>query len=311
MTVPVAINGKPKEFLLDIGTNPTEVSLATVDELKLREPSRRTESVQTGAAFQTDMIENRDFNVGQTMLTSVYDARSGGGAAARRARVMIGSFTIGNATGKDLQFVVATDRELGKSKPYDGLMTGDFFRNYDVELDFGAGKLNFLTPTTCTVPDEVVFWPHTETAIIPMSMTDGKIEVQVAIDTHLINAIIDTGSDNTIMRRDIAERTLGLKANTPQLIPDGDREDGKGMQVYKAFLPKMTFAGGVTALNIPLQVQSNSMIHAGFKEPVLGSRATMANDPRIPELTLGMDVLRQLHLYIVPGQKNLYVTAAK
>jgi hypothetical protein len=45
---------------------------------------------------------------------------------------------------------------------------------------------------------------------------------------------------------------------------------------------------------------------------VLGSRATFMADPRqrIPGLTLGMDVLHQLHLYVVQGQQTLYVTAA-
>ena len=41
---------------------------------------------------------------------------------------------------------------------------------------------------------------------------------------------------------------------------------------------------------------------------MLGSRA-QSSDARIPDLTLGMDVLHQLHLYVVFGQKNLYVTA--
>ena len=33
VTVPVEINGKPKQFLLDIGTDPTEISQATVKEI--------------------------------------------------------------------------------------------------------------------------------------------------------------------------------------------------------------------------------------------------------------------------------------
>ena len=55
----------------------------------------------------------------------------------------------------------------------------------------------------------------------------------------------------------------------------------------------------------------NGMTHNLHREAVLGSRAQFKADPRIPALTLGMDVLRQLHLYVVYGQKNIYMTAAE
>jgi hypothetical protein len=31
----------------------------------------------------------------------------------------------------------------------------------------------------------------------------------------------------------------------------------------------------------------------------------------VPDLTLGMDVLHQLHMYVVPGQGKVYVTSAE
>jgi len=52
------------------------------------------------------------------------------------------------------------------------------------------------------------------------------------------------------------------------------------------------------------------MTHEINSGVMLGSWARSA-DARIPDLTLGMDVLRQLHLYVVYGQKNLYVTSAQ
>ena len=36
---------------------------------------------------------------------------------AMRARVRVGAFTIGEATGKNLTFMVAKDSELGKTAP--------------------------------------------------------------------------------------------------------------------------------------------------------------------------------------------------
>ena len=46
-------------------------------------------------------------------------------------------------------------------------MTGYFFRQDDVELDFVQNKLNYLTPTGCTDPDQVAYWPHAAAAVIP------------------------------------------------------------------------------------------------------------------------------------------------
>ena len=42
---------------------------------------------------------------------------------------------------------------------------------------------------------------------------------------------------------------------------------------------------------------------------VTGARARRAPE-RIPDFTMGMDLLKYLHLYIVSGQGKVYVTAA-
>ena len=244
---------------------------------------------------------------------ALLDVRGSRSAEDYRPHVRIASFAIGDAVSRNLAFVVAKDPELGKSKPYDGLMTGDFFRRYDAELDFARNKLNYLTPTSCTDPDQVAYWPHAAVATIPLTSLGGKIQVQVSIQGQAIPAVIDTSSPHTVMRRDIAELMLGLKADTPDVTPDGDVTDGAGMQVYRHTFPQISFAGGVIATNVPALIQTNSMIRNLDRTPVLGSRATFVADPRqrIPALTLGMDVLHQLHLYVVHGQQTLYVTAAE
>ena len=312
VTVPVEINGKPKQFLLAVGTKVSEVSQATVDELHLTEGLKRTEIFQSGPATQSEATSNRNVTVGATVQATLVDVKGTHAAEDSRPHVIIPAFTLGNATGRNLSFAVANDNAIPKSAPYGGIVTGSFFKQYDVELDFTAMQLNYLTPNTCADPNQVVFWPHKEVAIIPMDMTaNGKIEVQVAIAGHQINAVLDTGAARTIMRRDIAENTLGLRANSPQMPPAGDTKDGYDMQIYTATFPQIVFAGGVTAFNVPALIQVNGMTRNLHREPTLGSRAQFNAEPRIPELTLGMDVLRQLHLYVVYGQNNVYITSAE
>ena len=299
MVAPLEINGKPKQFLLAVSTDSSRISRAAAEELALAEGKQQMESfagrfnsMSTGATLQMDAV----------------DARS---ARDERPRVNIRSFTLGDATAKNLRLAVASDSEIGKSAPYDGILTGDFFKQYDVELDFAGKRLTYLTPNACPDPQQVVFWPHKEVAIVPMRMVGGKIEVQVTIQGHQIDAVIDTGSARTIMRRDIAENTLDLKTDSPQVPPAGDLTDGGGMRIYTTTFPQISFAGGVTALNVPALIQTNGMTHNLHREALLESRAKFKADPRIPALTLGMDVLRQLHLYIVYGRDSIYMTAAK
>jgi beta-lactamase regulating signal transducer with metallopeptidase domain len=315
VTVPVAINGTPRHFLLDIGTNQTEVSQLTVTQLGLPENYKPGETIgagntnMAGQAFGSDLSALTNGGLGNV---AIHDVRDNLGAGAAQTRVRIASFTVGRATGRNMMFLVANDARMGKpqSEPYDGLLTGDFFRQYDVELDFAGKQINWLTPTKCTDPNQVVFWPHSAVGEIPMTIADGKILVPVVVQGHQINAVLDTSSARTVMRRDIAELILGLKADSADMTPNGDLKDGKGAQVYLHTFPEISFAGGVTANNVPTLILTNSLTHEINSELVLGSWARSA-DARVPDLTLGMDVLHQLHMYVVPGQGKVYVTSAE
>jgi beta-lactamase regulating signal transducer with metallopeptidase domain/predicted aspartyl protease len=299
MTVPVKINGTTKQFLLDLDTDPTEVSAPVVAELQLPHIDR-----------------NIAPNIGPSVslpLASFFDVKSAANAQDYQARVRIASFAMGDATVSDMQFLVADDRDMGKSEPYDGRLTRSNFPQYDIDLDFGGRALRFLAPTSCTDPDEVAYWSHAAVAVVPMTLSSGKMQVQVTIGGHVIDAVIDTGSARTIMRRDVAERIFGLQADTSQMRPAGDLRDGADMPVYAHTFAQISFTGGVTANNVPALIQANSMVHRISRTPVLGSRATFATAAadRIPDLSLGMDVLHQLHLYAAFDQNKLYVTAAQ
>ena len=311
VTVPVAINGTPKHFLLDIGTSPTEIAQATVTQMGLPEDAKLTESI-SGQASGMPQGNLGALTNGSLGGVSVYDVRDKTGAGGARTRIRVASFTIGRATSKSLMFLVANDADMGnpQAEPYDGLLTGDFFKQYDVELDFAGKQINWLTPTKCTDPLQVVFWSHYEVGAIPMTIADGKIQVQVLAEGRSINAVIDTSSPRTVMRRDIAELIFGFKADTPEMTPSGDLKDGQGQPVYVHTFSQIAFAGGVTAQNVPTLIQANSLTHEINRQKVLGSWARAA-DARLPDLTLGMDVLQKLHMYIIPGQGKVYVTSVQ
>ncbi|MES2254493.1 MAG: pepsin/retropepsin-like aspartic protease family protein [Pseudomonadota bacterium] len=304
ITVAVAINGKPKQFLLNLSTNPSEVSQAAVTELGLPQNVSRADTIHIGG-WGPDLSNS----MSTSMQAPVYDVKGSQGRNAIRTRVRVGAFTIGNATNRNMQFLVAEDPEMGKSLPYDGLLSNDFFNQYDVELNFAGKEINYLTATKCTDPAQVVFWSHSAVAAVPMTIVNGKFQVPVTIEGHTINAIIDTTSARTVMRRDVAELMFGLKADTPEMKPELDRKDALGGPVYAHRFGQIDFEG-VTASNKLVLIQTNGMTRDSNRDLMLGSRAQVT-DERIPDLTLGMDLLRQLHIYAVFGQKTLYMTATQ
>jgi len=301
MTVPVAINGSPRKFLLRVGRTPDEVSDATASDLRLPQAGRMTDSsglsgLNTAFEFRATMVDVRGANAG----------------AANQKYVRAADFTIGNATVHDVTFTIANDRDLGTSKPYDGALTTGMFSAYDINLDFGGRKFSFITATSCADPNQIAYWPHEVVATIPMTVEDGKIIVPVTVQGRQIDAVIDTGSEHTVMRRAVAEQMFGLKAGTPEMTQDGDARDGSGERIYQHTFAQIAF-GGVFANNVPARIQANSMVHKKDKEPTLGSRAQFTSTPgeHLPDLALGMDVLRRLHLYVAFAQGKLYVTPAQ
>ena len=301
MLVPVSINGVAKQFLLDVGENSTEISQQAVTDLGLPANPKATELLQCGSGCN---------GVASYLgpQVPIYDVRDGAGAGALQTTVRLRSFAIGDAVTHDMRLLVSEDRDMGRSEPYDGLLTGDFLKRYDIELDFETQKAVFLTPTGCTDPDQVILWPHSRVTTLPVTVArDGKLQVEMMVKGHLIHGEIDTSSPYTVMRRDIAELMLGLKPDA-DMKPYGDLKDGLGQPVYAVRVPQIAFPG-FTAQNVTMLVETNGMARKQDHAKVLGSNAQFA-DQRIPDFTIGMDVLRHLHLYAVLGQGKIYLTPA-
>jgi predicted aspartyl protease len=299
MTVPVAINGKAKQFLLDLGGGPTEVTQATAAELGL--PGSRptgSDTIQTGA--HADLGFPGSLNI----QSPVYNVNGSQNPDLIRPRVKVGAFTIGSATARNLQFIVSNDD--GKT-PYDGLLTSDFFKQYDLEVNFAGQEINYLTATKCTDPEQAVFWSHAVVAAVPITLANGKFQMPVTIDGHALNGTIDTTVTQTIMRREVAEQLFGLKPGSPDMAPQPG--SAGSADIYKHVFKQVAF-GGVIVQNALVLIPANSASGNGNRDVMLGSRAQSA-DALIPELTIGMDVLRHLHLYVVPGQGKMFVTAAE
>src|SRR5665213_2323464 len=73
MTVPVEINGKSKQFLLDIGTGPTEVSEVTVKELALPGANQSSDTLLNSGAYSNGFDQFRNFSMGTQVQAAMLD----------------------------------------------------------------------------------------------------------------------------------------------------------------------------------------------------------------------------------------------
>jgi hypothetical protein len=282
MAVPVSINGTSRKFVIDTGDAGTQVSQAMVRDLGL------PENTYSGQA--------KEFNV-----------RGSHSAQDVRQRVRITDFAIGSMKGANMQFLISGDQALGDAKPYDGLLANDLFSNYDLDLDFAAKRMNYFGADHC--PGQVAYWPEKPVAVVPVTIMDSKIVVPVTIDGQAIDAVIDTSADRTTMRRGIAEQKFGLDPGTPQMAPVEGLHDGLGERVYVHTFGLIGFEG-VAVNNLPVLLQANSMTRSRQDNLTTGSRFHSTATTPIPDLSIGMDVLHRLHVYIAFAEKKLYVSPA-
>ena len=87
VTVPVAINGKPKQFLLALSANPDEISAAIVSELALPQVDQRK-------ALNAMSEQNSTFQFD----APVFDVRGTSTVRNYQSRVLVAAFTMGGAT---------------------------------------------------------------------------------------------------------------------------------------------------------------------------------------------------------------------
>lgn len=198
-------------------------------------------------------------------------------------------FTLGKLKGDGPVFALMPDNEVDQSMP-DGLLGANILSVYDVDFDFAHAKLNLFLPHRC--PGRVVYWTQDESAIakIPMNVQHGlHIEVPVAVEGTPMNAYFDTGAAGSMMDLDDASK-FGLTPSSPDMKPHGAAVDGK--IAYLHTFKTLSFEG-VTVMNATIDLEPYEKTHY-----------------RGHDMLLGIEILRQLHLYIAYQERMLYVTAA-
>jgi hypothetical protein len=262
VAVPITLNGVEKKFLFDTGGGLMNYIQSTV-ALKLG-------MFRTDNFVAMDLAGNKSYRVG----------------GARHLK--FGAISSQEVTMFQQVPDLAFDGILSA-----GTMTGD-----DLDIDFGAMRLNFFSADHC--PGNVVYWQHQALAVVPVTLAQGHFELAVTLDGHPLTAVIDTGSPWTILSSEWAQKNLGFSPEALAAPSPGVPRDEPDKQIYFRKYSALSFPG--IAINKPLVIVRPVQFGDGNDADVPGHRA--------PDLIIGMEVLRHLHLYYAAGEQKFYITPA-
>ena len=223
-----------------------------------------------------------------------------------------------------LQTIVMPASGTGPA-PFVGSLAGDFLSLYDVEMDFAGRKLNFFSKDHC--PGHVIYWKAEALAVLPITLqlptgNDSRtgyriysyrgshINVPVSINGKDFKAALNTTSQTSAMSTDTAKFVFGVTADSPGAIPL-DSPDGKPEhRAFRYAFQTLTF-DTVTVTNAKFVIYPNL---TGSRDPEnsgrTDNRARHVDDSFGGGISIGMDVLRKLRLYVAYGENKLYVTPA-
>lgn len=269
--VPVTVNGKPKQFLLDTGGAFSQISIDTVKEMGLKILPSRFEMF--------DMYGN---------------------TSAGQVIVDIG---VGRQTVKNNETMVSGIRGV------DGIFAADFMQNYDIDIDFAARKLNYFLTDHC--PGRVVYWPAGIVAAVPFhgwnSHGNSHMNVTVKLDGHEMTALVDTGASDSTLDAGTAHALFDLSAETPGAEARGTMGANKRKVFGWTF--KTLEIGGITVHDPKMMVIPELMGKNDNSNIAADSHIRRITDGMQPTMLIGMNLLRNLHLYIAFKEQKLYLTA--
>ena len=213
---------------------------------------------------------------------------------------------MGNARGENLKFQVSPIQNLESETGANGLLSTDLFLQYDIDMDFGAKKRNYFSQGHCE--GKVTYWPERPFAVVPVTLSNGHINVPVTVDGKQLQAIIDTGAGNSVMNVEVAIGTFGIKPGSEDApLVDTSKTDPL-LKEYRYQFSTLSFEG-ITVTNPHISIIADRMGASELKSSFRGTTSDPYNS-RIRQVIVGMDVLQHLHLYMAYWEKKLYISPA-
>jgi predicted aspartyl protease len=141
-------------------------------------------------------------------------------------------------------------------------------------------------------------------------MRQGHMTVPVMLDGHEFTAIIDTGAGSSTLRMDIAQHSYDLTMGTQDTPEAGILNGDKDLKTYMHIFKTLKF-GDIIVSNAHVTIIPDAVKRNGDMAQQVGNRARLVRDDMVgPPMLIGMNVLRQLHIYMAFGERKLYISPA-
>lgn len=184
-----------------------------------------------------------------------------------------------------------------------GVIGGDLLRNYDVDLDFAAKKMNLVSRDHCE--GHVVYWPFTTLAKIPMVVDDrNRIVFTMTLDGHALTTVLATGQAHSALNRNLAKEIFDIDGTSPGSIAVNPNDPGT---LYRHRFGTLSADGISVASPDILLVSDIASALPGYVTRGRGHFFAKLNSGQ-PDLLLGMSTLKQLHVYIDYHYQTIYLT---
>lgn len=218
-----------------------------------------------------------------------------------RNQVTIADFSMGRLHGTNVKWPISPGNGKG------GLFSLNYMRLYDVDVDFGSDKLRLFSQDHC--PGAVLYWKAPgAVGTVPITIDNGRVTVPVMLNGKAITGVIDTAASSSTVYEAVAERVLGVTLGSDKAPADQPSKSPPG-KTYSWTVDNLAI-GTLSLANIAIGVRPDINANQG-KDPAQTMRArasAIQAELAHPEVKLGMDVLRKLHLYMAFGESKLYVT---
>jgi hypothetical protein len=269
--VPVTVNGQAKHFMLHTAEFASSLSRAAVTELKL---SPRNEGLLL--SFRGTV----------------------GNAQVSEADLQIGPVKI----SRQELFI------MENTGPFDGYFSANLMQNYDIDFDFAGRKLTYFLTDHCE--GRVVHWTRGAFTTVPFrgwnSGSGEDLTIPVTIDGHEIRAWIDTALAQTVIDADTANSLFSVTSESPGAARLGTAANGRPVFTWTF---KELKIGAMTISDPPRMRVEPDLIGTKSKDMLQSdSRVQRVTDHFLPSMRLGLDVLRQLHIYLAARENKLYLS---
>jgi predicted aspartyl protease len=197
--------------------------------------------------------------------------------------------SLGSIKAAKFDFLVMP--EQGHPLSIDGLIAPDIMRSYDADFDFANAAFRLFSSDHCE--GNVVYWTHDPYGAVEFRLNQfGQITVPIMLDGHEIRATIDTGAYHSVASLETVEDALGIDEKNPDLrLLPGTMPDRR-------------------RYHYPIKTLSLQSITVNNPDVILISDSQSRQPAGAPQMLLGINVLKQLHLYFAYREHTLYVTPA-